>query len=165
MVGGIGTGLVYKAGATMAGTGIISRIIQQRTGIPLSQIYLWVDGGIVILAGIIFGWEIALYAMLTLLLHGMASNYVLEGPTRARTATIVTNRPETCAGRSWRIWAARQLLGRGRGYSGEPRTILMCTFYRPNWPNSSGPYATWTRCVRKHRRDPAGPGSGFYSNQ
>ncbi len=132
VVGGIGTGLVYKAGATMAGSGIISRIIQMKTGIPLSQLYLYVDGGVVLIAGIIFGWELALYAMLTLLLHGMASDYVLEGPSRARTATIVTTRPDEVK--------AALLAGLGRtvshwetvgGYSGQARTMMICTFYRP----------------------------------
>lgn len=132
VVGGIGTGFVYKAGATMAGSGIVSRIIQMKTGIPLSQLYLYVDGGVVVLAGIIFGWELALYAMLTLLLHGMASDYVLEGPSRARTATIVTTQPDavkaallTRLGRTVSHW---ETVG---GYSGQARTMMICTFYRP----------------------------------
>lgn len=132
LVSGIGGGLVYAAGATMGGTAIIGRVIQLRTGIPLSQIYLFVDGTIILAAGIVFGWEIALYAMLTLLLAGLATDYTLEGPSRARTAFIVTTKP---------VAMLEQLqagLGRGAsywpgvgGYTGEPRTIIMCTIYRP----------------------------------
>ena len=44
IVGGVGVGLVYRAGATIGGTGIVGRIIQQKKGIPLSQIYLYTDG-------------------------------------------------------------------------------------------------------------------------
>jgi len=132
LVSGIGGGLVYAAGATMGGTAIIGRIIQIRTGIPLSQIYLFVDGAIIVVAAFVFGWEIALYAMLTLLLAGLATDYTLEGPSRARTAFIVTTQPQA-------LLAALQLeLGRGAsywsgvgGYTGEPRTIIMCTIYRP----------------------------------
>ena len=132
LIGGIGGGLIYAAGATLGGTGIVGRIIQIKTGIPLSQIYLFVDGAIILTAGIVFGWNIALYAMLTLLLNGLATDYVLEGPSRARTAFIITNRP------SEMIDALASQLGRGvshweikGGYTGEVRTMVLCTIYRP----------------------------------
>ncbi len=132
LVGGIGGGLLYVAGATLGGTAIIGRVIQVKTGLSLSQIYLFVDGAIVLAAGVIFGWEIALYAMLTLLLSGQAADFVLEGPSRARTAMVVTTRPQPITqaliaelGRGVSYWEA---VG---GYTGEPRTIVMCTIYRP----------------------------------
>ena len=132
IIGGIGGGLIYRGGATMGGTGIVSRIIQNKTGIPLSTLYLYVDGSIVALAGIVFGWELALYAMLTLFLSGMASDYVLEGPSRARTATIITESPEIVGK------ALSDRLGHGithwevtGGHTQTPRTLIMCTFYRP----------------------------------
>jgi uncharacterized membrane-anchored protein YitT (DUF2179 family) len=132
LVGGIGDGLIYAAGATTGGTAIIGRMIQLKTGIPLSQVYLYVDGAIILAAGLVFGWEIALYAMLTLLLAGLASDYTLEGPSRARTAFIVTTKPKEM------LDALQADLGRGAsywqgagGYTGEPRTIVMCTIYRP----------------------------------
>jgi uncharacterized membrane-anchored protein YitT (DUF2179 family) len=132
LVGGIGGGLIYLAGGTMGGTAIVGRIIQVRTGIPLSQVYLMVDGVIVITAGLVFGWEKALYAWLTLLLSGIATDYVLEGPSRTRTATIITTRPQEM------IEALMNDLGRGvsyweamGGYTHEPRTMIFCTFYRP----------------------------------
>lgn len=132
LVGGIGGGLIYLAGATIGGTAIIGRIIQVKTGLSLSQIYLFVDGTIVLVAGIIFGWEIALYAVLTLLLSGQAADFVLEGPSRARTAMVITTKPEAITkaliaelGRGVSYWEA---VG---GYTGEVRTIVMCTIYRP----------------------------------
>ena len=129
---GIGGGLLYLAGATMGGTAIIGRIIQVKTGLSLSQIYLFVDGAIVLAAGIVFGWEIALYAMLTLLLSGQAADFVMEGPSRARTAMVITTEPEAITraliaelGRGVSYWDA---VG---GYTGEKRTVVMCTIYRP----------------------------------
>ncbi len=132
LVGGIGGGLVYWAGATLGGTAIVGRVIQVKTGLALSQIYLFVDGTIVLAAGIIFGWETALYSMLTLLLSGIATDYVLEGPSRTRTATIITSNPQPI------ITALMAELSRGvsywdavGGYTGEKRTIIVCTIYRP----------------------------------
>lgn len=132
LVGGVGAGLIYAAGATTGGTAILGRIIQLRTGIPLSQVYLWVDGVIVITAGVVFGWELALYAMLTLLLSGLAADFALEGPSRARNAIIITTRREEM------VAALMDRLERGvsyweatGGYTGEPRSVVMCTIYRP----------------------------------
>lgn len=132
LIGGIGGGLVYAAGATLGGTAILGRILQLRTGVPLSQVYLWVDGAIVVTAGIVFGWELALYAMLTLLLSGLAADYALEGPSRARNAIIITTQKEamvhalmTQLDRGVSVWEATG------GYTGAPRSVIMCTIYRP----------------------------------
>jgi uncharacterized membrane-anchored protein YitT (DUF2179 family) len=134
IVGGIGGGLIYRAGATMGGTGIVGRVLQMRTGVPLSQIYLWTDGTIVLVAGLVFGWETALYAMLTLFLNGLATDYVLEGPSAVRTATVITSNEH----REQMAHALIDGLGRGvshweitGGYTGQTRTMLLCTIYRP----------------------------------
>ena len=132
IVGGIGGGLIYRAGGTMGGTGIIGRIIQNRTGRPLSQVYLYTDGLIIVTAGLVFGWEIALYAFLTLFLSGVASDYTLEGPSSTRTATIITNRPqrvvEALIARLHRGVSYWEVTG---GYTGQKRYLVMCTVTRP----------------------------------
>jgi len=132
IVGGIGGGLIYRSGATMGGTGILGRIIQLRTGTPLSQVYLWTDGLIVITMGVVFGWEVSLYAMLALFLSGLASDYTLEGPSSVRTASIITNRPDEMTAalmagldRGVSRW---QITG---GYTGATRHMILCTIFRP----------------------------------
>ncbi len=132
LIGGVGNGLVYRAGATMGGTAIVGRIIQKKTGFPLSQVYLYTDGIIVMIAGLVFGWELALYALLTLFLGGIASDYTLEGPSSVRTATIITHNPKELS------QAIINEVGRGvsqwnitGGYSGNTYAMLTCTIYRP----------------------------------
>lgn len=132
LLGGVGTGFVFATGATLGGTDILGRIMQFRTGIPLSQLYLWTDGAVVVTAGFIFGWESALYALLTLLLHGIAADYALEGSSRARNALIITTEREKM------IKELMSQLGRGAsywegtgGFTGEPRTMILCVIYRP----------------------------------
>ena len=131
IVGGFGGGFIYRSGSTIGGTGVIGRVIQLRTGLPLSQVYFFADGVITLVAGVIFGWDIALYAFLLIFIYGLAADYVLEGPSRTRTATIITDNPEPI------IWALREQLGRNSssweitgGYSGEVRHIVFCTVAR-----------------------------------
>ena len=133
VIGGIGTGLIYLGGSATPGTGILSRILQLRTGIPVAQLYLMVDGGIIIALGLVFGWENALYSMLMLFVWGLATDYVQEGPSVVRTAWIVTGQPEA---------VGQALLSRlgigvtamdGKGmFTGEARSILFCTVSRPD---------------------------------
>jgi uncharacterized membrane-anchored protein YitT (DUF2179 family) len=94
IVGGLGIGLIYRGGTSPAGTSVISRVIQMKTGIPNSQVYMLIDGGVILIAGLVFGWEIALYAFVTLFTWGFVADYVLEGPSVVRTVFIVTDFPE-----------------------------------------------------------------------
>ena len=91
IVGGLGIGLIYRGGTSPAGTSVISRVIQMKTGIPNSQVYMLIDGGVILIAGLVFGWEIAMYAFVTLFTWGFVADYVLEGPSVVRTVFIVTD--------------------------------------------------------------------------
>jgi len=93
IVGGVGIGLIYRGGTSPAGTSVISRVIQMKTGIPNSQVYILIDGGVILIAGLVFGWEMALYAFVTLFTWGFVADYVLEGPSVVRTVFIVTDCP------------------------------------------------------------------------
>ncbi|RME09001.1 MAG: YitT family protein [Ardenticatenia bacterium] len=132
VMGGIGGGLIYRAGGTIGGTAILGRIIQKKTGFPLSQVYFYSDGLIILSAGFVFGWELSLYAFLTLFLGGIVSDYVLEGPSSIRSVLIVTDNPQPLAkalieetGHGVTAW---QVVG---GYTGETHTMLWCTINRP----------------------------------
>lgn len=131
LITGIGSGLIYRAGGTIGGTSIISRIIQRKTGIPLSQLYLLVDGVIILVAVFTFGWEIALHAILVLLIGGIASDFALEGPSVVRTASIVTDHPQELAdalmGRLHRGVSIWEITG---GYTGKKRAMVFCTVNR-----------------------------------
>jgi uncharacterized membrane-anchored protein YitT (DUF2179 family) len=93
VVGGIGSGLVYRGNGTSGGTGVLARVIQLRTGLPVSQVYLFTDGAVVLVAAMLFGWEIGLYSLITLFVWGVVVDYVLEGPSVVRTAFIITDQP------------------------------------------------------------------------
>jgi uncharacterized membrane-anchored protein YitT (DUF2179 family) len=132
VVGGVGLGIVFRAGSSLGGTGVAGRILQERLGVPLSTIYLYTDGAIIALAGLALGWESALLALTTLFINGLASDHVLEGPSTVRTAFIVTEHPKTMTAQ------LSEALGRGAtywdvvgGYSGHGRAVVLCTVHRP----------------------------------
>jgi uncharacterized membrane-anchored protein YitT (DUF2179 family) len=132
VVGGLATGLIYRGGGTSAGTGILGRVLQMRTGIPISQIYLVTDGAVVLVAGLVFGWEAGLYALIALFVWGLAADFVLEGPSVVRMAFIVTDRPQEVADAVFHelrlgvtAWPAEGM------FSETEHAVLFCTVSRP----------------------------------
>ena len=92
--GGISGGIAFRIGATAGGTAVLTRIFNIRLGTPTSTATLYIDGIIVAASGLVFGWESAMFAIISLGVYGMVCDYVLEGPSVIRTATIITNRPD-----------------------------------------------------------------------
>ncbi|MCI0710429.1 MAG: YitT family protein [Chloroflexi bacterium] len=131
VVGGIGSGIVIRAGGSFGGTSTLALIIQQRTGMPLSSIYLYTDSLVIGAAGLIFGWEAALYAAVALFVDGTTANYVLEGPSVIRTAVIITDKPDAIREvvlnqlhRGMTAWEATGM------YTMQPRQVLFVTVAR-----------------------------------
>lgn len=131
VIGGISGGLVIRVGGTFGGTSTLALIIQRRTGMPLSTIYLYTDTVIIAGAGLIFGWEAALYATITMFITGLASDHVMEGPSVIRTATIVTDQPDAVSHvvihqlhRGVTGWEAQGM------YTGLKRSVLFVTISR-----------------------------------
>jgi uncharacterized membrane-anchored protein YitT (DUF2179 family) len=131
VLGGIGGGLVFRGGGNLGGTSTLGRILQELYGIPLSSSTLYTDTGVVAIAGLVFGWEGALYAIVALFVGGVVSDYTLEGPSVIRTATIITDYPHEVA------TAIMQGMGRGvtawEGtgmFTEQPRGVLFVTIGR-----------------------------------
>jgi uncharacterized membrane-anchored protein YitT (DUF2179 family) len=131
LLGGLGGGIIYKSGASTGGTGVVALIVQRRTGLPLSTVFLLNDGLIIFFAGVVFGWEAALYSFLILVTYGYASDFAMEGPSSTRTATIVTNSPERVAN------ALMATLNKGvsyweitGGYTGQKHFMVTTTMLR-----------------------------------
>ncbi|MDZ4769749.1 MAG: YitT family protein [Chloroflexota bacterium] len=131
IVGGIGAALVIRGGGTMGGTSTLNRILLYRLGIPLSTSTLYTDTGVVVLAGLVFGWEGALYAIVSLYVGGAVIDYALEGPSVVRTAVIITDFPEEVSavildalGRGVTGWEGRGM------YTGDAHTVLYVTVAR-----------------------------------
>ncbi len=131
LLGGVGVGLVFRAGATLGGTSTLALILQRRFGFPMSTTFLCTDAVVIIGAGLVYGWEGALYAAIALFIAGMATDYVLEGPSVIRTAMIITDKPDEIAAlvfanlqRGVTSWTIRG------GFTGAERTMLYVTIGR-----------------------------------
>jgi uncharacterized membrane-anchored protein YitT (DUF2179 family) len=131
VLGGIGMGLVFRGQGTSGGTDILAKLLVKWRGIALSQSYLWTDAAIVLLAGLTFSWTLALYALVSLYVSGLAAEVITEGSAVVRTATIIANKPEAVAETILRDLQRGVTMWPGVGmYSGQERRILFCAVSR-----------------------------------
>jgi uncharacterized membrane-anchored protein YitT (DUF2179 family) len=128
---GIGFGMVYRGSGTSGGSDIIGRILNQRLGMPISQSYLLTDSVSVILGGLTFGWDLALYGLIAIYISGIAAEMISEGSGVFRQAIIITDHPEAI------IEGVITQLERGvtkiqgtGAYSGKEKTVLYCVVIR-----------------------------------
>ena len=128
---GIGFGLVYLGGGTSGGSDIIGRILNQRLGLSISTSYLVCDSLPIILGAIVFGWELALYALIAVYINGKAAEVISEGNSSFRQAYIISDAHAEIAKQimTQMDHGVTVLHGAG-GYSGREKEILYCVIYR-----------------------------------
>ena len=131
IVSGIGYGLVYRARGTSGGSDILARILNNWRGISVTQSYLMVDAVVILSAGFVFGWKLALYAMITLYVSGLVAETVLEGGGTVRTAMIVTAQPEAISNRIIEdLERGVTFLDATGAYTGSSRPVIYCVVTR-----------------------------------
>jgi uncharacterized membrane-anchored protein YitT (DUF2179 family) len=131
VVGGLGMGITFLGQGTGGGTDILARVLARLRGIPLSQSYLFTDALVILLAGLAFSWEQALYAMIALYVGGVAAEVVTEGASVVRTALIVSERPREVADAILREMERGVTGLHGEGmYTQKDRTVLYVVISR-----------------------------------
>lgn len=128
---GVGLGLVYMGRGTSGGTDIIARIINKRSGASVSTIYMATDTIAVVLAGILFDWEKALYGLILIYVAGVAVDMTLQGIDVVRQAMIVTDNYETVANAIVKeLDRSSTIIPAKGGYTKAERNILFCVVMR-----------------------------------
>jgi len=125
----VGIGLIFKAGATTGGMDIIIKIIRQkyrhlRTGF----LFQCADISIVAISGFIFqDLNIALYALIAVLISGRALDYVLYGNDEAKMIYIITTNPQEIGKQLLESLEVgiTYLQGKG-GWTGKEKEVIFC---------------------------------------
>ncbi len=124
---GLGLGIVFRASASTGGTDLAAQIIQKFTGISIGVCVFLIDGLIVITSALVFGLELALYALIALFVTGKTIDLVQMGVGYAKVAFIISNHQEEVRQSILQDVdrGVTKLSGYG-GYTDEERHVLMC---------------------------------------
>ncbi|WP_455539879.1 YitT family protein [Terrisporobacter sp.] len=94
---GIGVGFVIRYGACLDGVETIAILINKKTSFSVGQVILLVNLAIYMVAGMLFGWDRALYSIMTYFITYKIIDIVSEGLEQAKAALIITNHGEEIA--------------------------------------------------------------------
>ena len=94
---GIGVGFVIRYGACLDGVETVAILINKKTSFSVGQVILLVNLVIYMVAGILFGWDRALYSIMTYFITYKLIDIVSEGLEQAKAALIITNNSEEIA--------------------------------------------------------------------
>jgi len=131
VVSGIGYGLVYRAQGTSGGSDILARILNRWRGVSMTQSYLMTDAVVILSAGFVFGWQKALYAIITLYVSGLVVDTTMEGAGTVRTALIISDQSEAVSRRILTEMERGVTILQGTGaYTGSDRPVLYCVVTR-----------------------------------
>lgn len=71
ILSGAGIGLCFRYGFSTGGTDIIALIVQRSTGQSVGQVSFAINAVIITIAGFAFGWELALYTIISIYITNM----------------------------------------------------------------------------------------------
>ncbi len=107
VVMGLGIGFALRNNISSGGTDIVSLTIRKKTGKNVGSISFLVNGTIMLIAGLTFGWKYALYSMITIFVSSRVTDAVFTKQKRMQ-AMIVTNHPEKVIEKSIKNCTAEQ---------------------------------------------------------
>ena len=124
-----GVGMIFKTGATTGGMDIIIKIIRQKyRHLKTGFLFQCTDIIIVGISGLVFrDLNIALYALLAVLICGRTLDYVLYGNDEARMIYIITGRPEAIGQKLLQDVEVGVTYFQGKGgWTGEEKQVIFC---------------------------------------
>lgn len=122
---GVGVGLIIRYGGSLDGTEIVAIILDKRTGFSVGEIIMFINLFILGSAGLVFGWEKAMYSLVAYYIAFKVIDVVIEGLDESKGVLIVTDYPEEIADTLMaRLGRGVTVLHGEGGYTGEPKKVL-----------------------------------------
>jgi uncharacterized membrane-anchored protein YitT (DUF2179 family) len=132
-------GIVFNQNASTGGTDIVAKIINKFFHIDIGKSLLMSDFLITLLAGITFGPQTGLYALLGVIMNGFVIDEVIQGISVCKQVTIISSKGDTInkfimdeLGRGATIYTA---MG---AYTGEEKEVLITVVSRKEFIKLKG---------------------------
>ncbi len=128
---GAGVGIILKNEGSLDGTEILSLVLSKKWGLSVGEFIMGLNIFIYCGAGLVFGWEKAMYSMLTYFIAYKVIDIVMEGMNSSKSVRIISDK-------SYEIGQAlierldigiTYIYGQG-GYSRIDKTIIYCIISR-----------------------------------
>ena len=127
---GIGVGLVIRAGGCVDGTESVAIVISKKTSFSVGQIVLCFNLIIYTVAGFFFGFDRALYSLLTYFITFKVIDFVSEGLEQAKAAMIITSKGSHLSNEIYKQLGRTTTTIKGKGLISGEKEVLYCVITR-----------------------------------
>jgi uncharacterized membrane-anchored protein YitT (DUF2179 family) len=125
---GLGLGIVFRSRGSTGGTALVAQLFHHFWGLTSGYGLIGADLAIIVVAGFIFGPEVALFGLLSLFVSSKAVDFIQEGFSLSKAALIITNkkRDEITKKILSELGRGATFLDGHGAYSGEKKGIIFC---------------------------------------
>lgn len=127
---GIGVGLVIRSGGCVDGTESVAIVISKRTSFSVGQIVMCFNIIIYSVAGFLFGFDRALYSLLTYFITFKVIDFVSEGLEQAKAAMIITSKGTHLSNEIYKRLGRTTTTIKGKGLISGEKEVLYCVITR-----------------------------------
>lgn len=127
---GLGVGIVIHFGGCVDGTESVAIVISKKTNLSVGQIVLIFNLIIYGTAGFIFGFDRAMYSLLTYLITFKVIDFVSEGLEQAKAALIITEKGTSLSKEIYKKLGRTTTTIRGKGLISGEKEVLYCVLTR-----------------------------------
>lgn len=132
---GTGVGLILKNESSLDGTEILSLLVSKKFGFSVGEFIMGINLFIYLVAGKVFGWESAMYSIITYFIASRVIDIVMEGLNSSKSVRIISNNTREIGSALIEKLdiSVTYLKGEG-GYSGLEKDIIYCVISRLELP-------------------------------
>ena len=127
---GAGVGLVIRGGGCLDGTESVAILLNKKVNTPVGTVVLIFNVIIYIVAGFLFGWDRAMYSLLTYFITSRVLNFVEGGLEQAKAAMIITEDAKQVAEQIYKRLGRTVTIMEGEGLVSGKKTVLYCVITR-----------------------------------
>ncbi len=127
---GIGAGLVIRFGGCLDGTETVAILLNKKFKFPVGRTVLIFNIVIYSAAGILFGFDRAMYSLLTYFITSKILDMVESGMEQAKAAMIITSDAETIANEIYTRLGRTVTIMEGEGLVSGRKVVLYCVLTR-----------------------------------
>ena len=127
---GVGVGLIIKSGGCNDGTESVAIVISKKTSLSVGQIVLVFNLIIYVLAGFIFGFDRAMYSLLTYIITFKVIDFVSEGLEQAKAAMIITDKGTNISEEIYKRLGRTTTKIRAKGLISGEKEVMYCVLTR-----------------------------------
>ena len=132
---GVGVGTILKNEASLDGTEMLSLIISKKFGFSVGEFILFINVFIYAAAGLVFGWESAMYSVMTYFIASKVIDSVMEGFNSSKSVRIISdNAGEIGDALIERLDISITYLQGIGGYTGQDKDLIYCVISRLELP-------------------------------